>query len=384
MAPTSPAPVPLRPRRWALWAVVFAVWTLLGLIDAGQMSVVFLLAERPFAWWQVMAVGCADWYMWAALTPLVLWLARRYPFRASVWPRRLLLHTAVSVVLSLLVLTLVVPVVQALWQDPDPPHLIWRRFFLAKFHLYALLYWALLCVSHALAYYRAFRDRSLQAARLEARLARAELEALKMQLDPHFLFNTLHTISALMHRDVELADAMLARLGDLLRQTLHAAGTQEVPLAEELDFVGRYLEIHKARLGSRLEVTLDIDPDTRAARVPNLILQPLVENAVLHGVSARPEGGRVEIRSWRGGGALHLEVCDDGPGLGHQPRGRRREGVGLANTRARLRHLYGKSQRLELRDGAPGLVVRLDLPFRTAVAPQPGADVAPPSEPALR
>ncbi len=369
MPPTSPTTPPFPPRRWVLWAVVFAVWTLLGLIDAGQMSVIYLLADKPFTWWQVLAVGCADWYMWAALTPLVLWLARRYPFRAKSWPRRLLLHGAVSVALSLLVVTLAVPVVQGLWHTADPPQLVWRRFFLAKFHLYALLYWALLSVSHALAYYRAYRDRSLQAARLEARLTRAQLDALKMQLDPHFLFNTLNAISALMHRDVELADDMLACLGDLLRQTLDAAGTQEVPLERELEFVGRYLEIQKARLGSRLEVALDIDPDTRAARVPHLILQPLVENAIIHGVLARPEGGRVEIRSWRGHEVLHLEVCDDGPGLPREAPGRRREGVGLANTRARLRHLYGEDQRLELQNATPGVVACLDIPFRTAEAP---------------
>jgi sensor histidine kinase YesM len=175
---------------------------------------------------------------------------------------------------------------------------------------------------------------------------------------------------------VELADDMLACLGDLLRQTLDAAGTQEVPLEQELEFVGRYLEIQKARLGSRLEVALDIDPDTRAARVPNLVLQPLVENAILHGVTARPEGGRVEIRSWRGHGVLHLEVYDNGPGLRREAGDRRREGVGLANTRARLRHLYGPDHRLDLQNATPGVVACLDIPFRTADAPREAA-VAP-------
>jgi sensor histidine kinase YesM len=182
-----------------------------------------------------------------------------------------------------------------------------------------------------------------------------------------------------MHKDVELADRMVARLGDLLRLTLGAAAAQEVPLEQELDFVGRYLEIQKARFGGRLAVALDIEPGTLAAKVPALVLQPLVENAIRHGVAPRPGGGRVELRARRREGALHLEVRDDGPGLpasegGHQ------EGVGLANTRARLRHLYGEGHRLELQNATPGLVACLDLPFRTADAPPEEAPASAPSQ----
>jgi signal transduction histidine kinase len=325
-------------------------------------------------------VGLSDWYVWAALTPLVLWLARRYPLRAGRWGRPLLLHTAVSVALALLLITLDVPLVLALRQAPDEPLSpaeAWQRYFFLEFHLYVLLYWALLCVAHALAYYRDARDRRLEAAWLEGQLARAELNALKMQLDPHFLFNTLNAISALMHRDVEAADRMMGLLGDLLRRTLGAAGAQEVPLAQELDFVGRYLEIQQARFGGRLAVALDIEPGTLGARVPTLILQPLVENAIRHGIAPRPRGGRVEVRSRRREGALHLEVFDDGPGLPPEAAGGCQEGVGLTNTRARLRHLYGPDHRLELSNGGAGVVVTLAIPFRTGEGAERGAPNAP-------
>ncbi len=367
--PEQLAPAP--PRRWWVWpAVVFAVCTLLGLINAGQSGLHASLANRPFSWWRAAVVGLFDWYVWAALTPLVLWLTRRRPFRAGHWVGPVLLHADASVALSLLVITLDVPVVLAMRQAPLSellnPSELWQRYFYLEFHLYVLLYWALVGVGHALAYYRDARDRGLEAARLEARLARAELDALKMQLDPHFLFNTLNAISALMHRDVELADRMVARLGDLLRLTLGSAGSQEVPLEQELDFVGRYLEIQKARFGGRLAVALDIEPATLAAKVPALVLQPLVENAIRHGVAPRPAGGRVEVRARRCEGALRLEIRDDGPGLPADGEEGRREGVGLANTRARLRHLYGPDHRLELSDGGAGVVVTLAIPFRTA------------------
>jgi signal transduction histidine kinase len=366
-APDLP-PTALPRRPWAWVALVFAVCTLLGLINAGQSCLHALSAHRPISWWYVAVVGLADWYVWAALTPLVLWLARRYPLRAGRWGRPLLLHAAVSVALALLVITLDVPLVLALRQAPEEPlgpAEAWQRYFNMEFHLYVLLYWAILCVGHALAYSRDSRERRLEAARLEGRLARAELDALKMQLDPHFLFNTLNAISALMHRDVELADRMVSLLGELLRRTLGAAGAQEVPLAQELDFVGRYLEIQQARFGGRLAVALDIEPGTLEARVPALVLQPLVENAIRHGVAPRPAGGRVEVRARRRDDALHLEVRDDGPGLPPPGADGRPEGVGLANTRARLRHLYGPGHRLELSDGGAGVVVTLAIPFRT-------------------
>src|SRR5262249_39806199 len=194
-----------------------------------------------------------------------------------------------------------------------------------KVVFYVLTYWLILGITHGLIYYRKFRERELRAFQLEAELVQTQLQMLKMQLNPHFLFNTLHGISALMHRDVELADRMLARLGELLRGTLDNAGTQEVPLRQELEFIEPYLGIEQARLGPRLSVRFDVDPTPLDALVPNLLLQPLVENAVRHGLAPQTAPGLVEIRTWREGPHVIMQVRDTGRGLRAGPL---KEGVG--------------------------------------------------------
>ncbi len=188
-----------------------------------------------------------------------------------------------------------------------------------------------------------------------------------MQLHPHFLFNTLHSISALVHKDPDAADRMIARLGDFLRLTLDTAATQEVPLRQELNFLNCYLEIERIRFHDRLTTRLHVEPQTLSCRVPNLILQPIVENAIRHGIGPRSAPGRIEISAKRDHGSLRIEVRDNGPGLPaiSKPNGRAREGVGLANTRERLAQLYGGSHRLELKNAPDGgLVVTLEIPAR--------------------
>jgi LytS/YehU family sensor histidine kinase len=194
-----------------------------------------------------------------------------------------------------------------------------------------------------------------------------------MQLNPHFLFNCLHSISSLMHQDVEGADRMITQLADLLRAALANSDTQEVPLRQELDFLRRYLEIEQTRFGDRLAVTMEIAPETLDARVPNLILQPLVENAIRHGIEPHARAGRIELRARRLDGSLALEVQDSGAGL----RGAAAiEGVGLSNTRARLRELYGAAHQFDLQDGADGgLRVRLRIPFRSDIVSHENSSV---------
>ena len=182
-----------------------------------------------------------------------------------------------------------------------------------------MTYWAIIGFWHATAYYRVAQDRALKASRLETRLAEAQLQALQRQLHPHFLFNTLNAISALMHRDVEAADQMLARLSDLLRIALDQRGAQEVALKDELEFLEKYLEIEQTRFGDRLVVRYDVEAETLDAQVPNLILQPLVENSVRHAVAVRIEPGLIEIRARRVGTNLELSVHDNGPGLLQDP-----------------------------------------------------------------
>ncbi len=231
--------------------------------------------------------------------------------------------------------------------------------FMAKFHSTLLTCWALFGIRHGIEYYRQVRIRELKASQLEARLALAQLEMLKMQLQPHFLFNTLHAISALMYRNLEGADRMIARLSDFLRLTLDSAGVQEVTLKREMEYLDKYLEIEQVRFGERLDVRRAIEPGTLDLLLPNLILQPLVENAVRHGIAPRAGGGRIEVNARVDQGTLVVEVLDDGPG----PSGEIREGLGLSNTRARLEQLYGKESRLELA-GVPqgGFRARLIIP----------------------
>jgi LytS/YehU family sensor histidine kinase len=226
-----------------------------------------------------------------------------------------------------------------------------------------LIYWGIVIGQHAFAYYQKFHERELHAAELETRLTQARLQALQMQLNPHFLFNTLNAISSLMHKDVEAADRMIVQLSDLLRYALESTEAQEVPLRQELDFLDRYLDIQRARFGERLVICHEVEAETLTARVPNLVLQPLVENAIQHGLEPRARAGQIVLRARRRDEALEVEVQDNGVGLanGATPT----EGIGLSNTRARLEQLYGSRQRLDFLD-APGggLVVRIRIPWR--------------------
>ena len=232
-----------------------------------------------------------------------------------------------------------------------------------------LFYALLLGIAHLVLYYRRYREREQAAEQLARGLTEARLQALKMQLQPHFLFNTLNAISALIPAEAKPARRMLARLGDLLRTTLEHEETQEVTLREELAFLEPYLEIEQARLEDRLTVVMNIAPETLDARVPHLILQPLVENAVRHGIATRIEPGKVEISTSRAPDDrfLHLEIKDDGRGVNRDHEVTPRRGVGLTNIRSRLEQLYGNEHRFKLENqAAGGVLVHISLPFRRA------------------
>ena len=244
------------------------------------------------------------------------------------------------------------------------PRMMFASMAIGKLQTNLITYTIVVAIGQALDYQRRLRERERRESQLEASLATARLEALRMQLQPHFLFNTLHAISALMHRDVEAADRMMARLSDLLRLTIDGDREAEVPLQREIEFLEGYVEIQQARFGERLRVTLEVAPETLDARVPHLFLQPLVENAIRHGLSDRAAGGTVAVTSCRAGERLRVTVRDDGVGL---PAAGLREGLGLANTRARLEALYAAAQRFEIAS-APGggTVVTVEVPWRSA------------------
>lgn len=360
-------------RWWSRWLWWIGFWTLLGLVFATQLYLAERrLAERPYTWWESVRADLPDWYLWGLFALVVSRLAQRVPIDRVTWGFHFAFHVAASLLVALAHLAVAVPLQWALRALAGEPYPILSKFLdnFAVFYLWnVVVYWAILAVVHTGEYRRTIRQRDLRAAELEASVAEARLQALALQLKPHFLFNTLNAIAELIHEAPDAAERMVGRLADLLRQTLETDGAAEVPLATELELVDRYLDIEAVRFQDRLQIRWEVAGDTRSAGVPAMILLPLVENAVRHGVSARPGPGVVGIRARRDADTLHLEVWDDGPGLdgtarGAVPAGR---GIGLANTRARLTQLYGTSHRVELLDRVPGgLVVRVSLPYRAA------------------
>ena len=348
-------------KRWARWLLGLLFWTLLGLSFASQFYISSAKAGLEVGWRQAVGYALGDWYVFAVLSVPVIQLARRFRFEAGTWGRSLAAHLVGGGTFSLAYMVIRAWIGQ--WQSGATFSEAFRPLLVKTWHFNLLVYCVILAVSQAFDYYRKYRERELRASELEKSLAQAKLQTLQMQLNPHFLFNTLHSISSLMHKDVEAADRMIMRLGDMLRAALESSDTQEVTLRDELGFLERYLEIEKIRFGDRLTVKMEIAPDTLEAQVPNLILQPLVENAIRHGIEPHARPGRIELRAHRQADTLRLDVWDNGDGVkNHAPA---RVGVGLSNTRARLQELYGQAHHFEL-GGAPGggMLVQLNIPFR--------------------
>jgi LytS/YehU family sensor histidine kinase len=240
-----------------------------------------------------------------------------------------------------------------------------KRSALRNFDWEMMTYWAIAGLSHAVLYYRESRDRELRTSQLETKLIEAQMAALRQQLQPHFLFNTLHAISALMHRDVEAADRTLMRLSDLLRMTLETVGHQEIALKAELEFLAKYLEIEQTRFADRLVVRFDIEPETLDTRVPTFLLQPLVENAIKHGIAKKAGPGHIDIQARREHDKLRIEVRDDGVGLSETALTALQKGIGVSTTRARLQHQFGADYRFEFHRLEQGLAVVVAVPWRT-------------------
>jgi two-component system, LytTR family, sensor kinase len=349
---------------WLEAAFIFAAWTVFGLMLANQGYMLSELRGQPMPWRHALRHGLFDAYLWAFATLAIFWLARHFPLERGRMRRSIAVHLVAAVFLSLARIVVMVELGrQVEWLGERT----YSRQFWASSLQNPVFYALLLGVAHAVLYHGRYRERERAAERLAAGLTEARLQALKMQLQPHFLFNTLNAISALIPAEAKPARRMVARLGDLLRIALEHEETQEVTLREELAFLQPYLEIEQARLEDRLTVVMEIAPETLDARVPHLVLQPLVENAIHHGIAPRIEPGRVEISATRGADNrfLNLEVRDNGPGMDRDIQARTRKGVGLANIQSRLEQLYNGEHRFEV-DNHPGggVVVRISLPFR--------------------
>jgi two-component system LytT family sensor kinase len=356
-------------RKWVLWVSYFLIWTAVGLFFASESSLWGRYIFRtPVTWDQALKTNLSFYYIWACIAPLVLWLGKRFRFERGSRTLSFFVHLPTSVLLSTVQLLIAEIVVQSLSPDRLQLYEAFKaieRTFVVYFHINLLTYWAILGIGYGREYYRKFREREVRAAQLRSQLTQTQLQSLKMQLHPHFLFNTFNTISSLMHNNVDDADRVLALLGDLLRYSLHNVGVQEVTLREEIDFLQRYLEIEQTRFGERLRVRISIEPEVLDCRVPNLILQPLVENAIRYAVAPRAGGGSIEISARQVIGSLRISVVDDGPGLAEGYDLPAHEGVGLRNSRERLEQLYGENHRFILSNKSPkGLEVAIVIPIR--------------------
>ena len=356
-------------RKWVLWVSYFLIWTAVGLFFASESSLWGRYIFRtPVTWDQALKTNLSFYYIWACIAPLVLWLRKRFRFERGSRTLSFFVHLPTSVLLSTVQLLIAEIVVQSF--NPDRLQLYEafkaiERTFVVYFHINLLTYWAILGIGYGREYYRKFREREVRAAQLRTQLTQAQLQSLKMQLHPHFLFNTFNTISSLMHKNIDDADRVLARLGDLLRYSLHNVGVQEVTLREEIDFLQHYLEIEQTRFEDRLRVRISVEPDVLDCKVPNLILQPLVENAIRYAVAPRASGGSIEISARQVIGSLRISVVDDGPGLPEGYNLPAHEGVGLRNSRERLEQLYGENHRFILSNRTPtGLEVAVVIPIR--------------------
>jgi two-component system LytT family sensor kinase len=339
------------------WLVAAGCLSAAAVLFTGQVRADYWYAGRELSWGRALAVSLAAWEPWAVLAPGVLALAVRVPIARPRLIRALSVHVPAGALFAFVAVGLDVGLTRAITGSGRIPS------GAGKVYLSALTYWAIVAGVQWAEQRRLSQARELRASQLETELARAQVDALKMQLHPHFLFNTLNAISGLMREDVDAADVMLAQLSDLLRRTLDTDGRYEVPLGDEIQWLRAYLAIQQTRFGDRLEVRIDVAPGCQSALVPTLILQPIVENAIRHGFSAQTGPGRLTIAAERAGERLRIDVTDDGPGAPEPVR----EGYGLRNTRSRLRALHADSAALvvERRSAGRGTLSRIELPFRT-------------------
>ena len=336
-------------RWWFAWALAGLAWLILSVIFAPEVYLYFQARGEPISWLRAFQLTLSNSAVAAFFAPLIVWLARRFPIEKGRWKTSLLVHIPASIAFAYAhtgVYVLVCYASKTVARD-----------LLQRFHPNLLTYWAIVAATTAYLYFGRYRERERQLARLQTQLLRA-------QLRPHFLFNTLNTVSAMIHEDVEAADRMLGHLSEVLRLTLDSLGHHEVPLRAEIELVDRYLEIDRMRFDGGIELSVEASRDTLDALVPSMLLQPLVENSVRHGFEDRSSIGTVTIRARRGGEVLLVEVEDNGRGLPetNQPVG---EGIGLSATRRRLEQMYpGRGELTIGPSPAVGALARVTLPWR--------------------
>jgi two-component system LytT family sensor kinase len=365
-----------------IWVVSFSVWTFVTLASTASIYEFYRSSGGSMGILDLLGMESSQILTYFPLTPFVFAFAIRYPVQQTNWVQRSILHLAGGLIFSVAHITLRGLTHYAYF---DTQIQSWASAIVGaqahmlgiKWHVFKQLffrnvvdditgtYLPIVLIAHAVSYYRRFRQRELRTSQLETQLAKAHLQALKSQLQPHFLFNTLHSISALMLTDVPAADRMMTRLSDLLRMSLEDNQAHVTTLTHELEFVNAYLSIENIRFEDRLKIVIDIAPEALDAEVPHLLLQPLVENAVMHGISKLSSGGEIRITAKRDGPDLHVWVKDNGPGLDTGEGSHSKVGLGLKATRERLQTLFGSTQSFEVRAPADGGVeASVRIPFR--------------------
>ena len=338
--------------RWGKWVLFILGWAALTLLFTPEAYLYFYLRRQPIPWRETLQLTVVNSAIALLFLPAIVWLTRRFPVERKTWPRALLVHVPACLLFSMGHSFLY-------WTACYASNQLGETLFF-RFHPNLLTYWAIVGFTQAVDYFRRYTVR-------ERELANAQLLLLKSQLQPHFLFNSLHTISAMMHEDLSAADKMLSRLSDVLRLTLESIGKHEVSLAQELEFVRKYLEIERLRFQERLALDLDVAPHTLDALVPNMILQPLVENSIRHGFGASRKTGTIQIQVKQDGDELVLRLTDNGKGFSANVVNEPLHGLGLVNARRRLEQLYSSRHQLECSDSpAGGAVVLIAIPFHTA------------------
>ncbi len=359
--------------RLFIWSLILAAWVMLGIIYAWPIYLEVRAEGMAHSAGRIFTWGILTWCAWAPLTPAMVWLARRYPLVGARWKKSIAAHLPAFLFLSALhsaAATVINLTLKPFDNMGDAPMTFWPRFLSrlqGSLGSDLLVYGVVVGICYAIDYYRKYREREVVATHLEAQLAQAQLDSLRMQLHPHFLFNTLNGIVGLVrdHKN-QAAVSMLVGLSDLLRHALEHSNQQEVELRDELNFIRLYLNIQQMRFSDRLQIDLDIDPEMTKALVPNLLLQPLVENAVRHGLGNSAAAGRLGISAEREDGFLKLSVTDNGAGLPNNWQLKSSNGIGLANTAARLQQLYNGNHRLDIRNRKEGGVeVLVVIPLKT-------------------
>ena len=354
-------------RRWFKFFTLAAIWAFIGLLLATEVyfNIRAGMKSDDIHFWEVGMPQFVRAVMWGLMAPFILQAREKMPLSRGHWIGGISFHLFFSFLI--MAVFFLGRIFFGDLESNEPLSGFWETAqsnFYGRNIIDMAFYWAVLAFGFSNEIYHKYRNEELRSAQLETRLIETELKALRQQMHPHFLFNTMNTIAVLVReKKNDEAVTLVARLSSLLRMALDNTGVQEVTLRQEMDFLEKYLEIQKARFSDRLEVLVEITPEAMQARIPNLLLQPLVENAILHGIAPRPGPGHVDLLGRVDGSNLHLEVRDDG--LGFDGTKRAKEGIGLANTRERLTKIYGARGQLLLRsEPGHGVSVQIVLPYR--------------------